>query len=335
MARDAVRQSLVLLKNQSTLPIAAGSRLLVAGEGMDDIGRQSGGWTITWQGTGLTDEQFPGATSIWDGLSAAMTQGGGSAELSPDGSFTQRPDVAVVVFGETPYAEFQGDRATLQLDEALTGPWATMQRLRDQGIPVVAVMITGRPLYVNPALNDADAFVVAWLPGSEGGGIADVLVGDAAGNPRHQFTGRLPTDWPLTARMEDGALFRFGEGLTYASPEAAWTPLPENTNVAAGGDERTWFAAGVPAASWSLHVTDPALPSSQTRITTVPVEVLGGRVDISAVNHVVQEGARRFELSGPGSTTITLGNFEPVDLSRETNADILLLFTMNAADSAG
>ncbi|QZH75698.1 MAG: exo 1,3/1,4-beta-D-glucan glucohydrolase [Erythrobacter sp.] len=332
VAREAVRQSLVLLKNQSTLPIAAGSRLLVAGEGADDIGRQSGGWTITWQGTGLTDEHFPGATSIWDGLSAAMTEGGGSAELSPDGSFTRRPDVAVVVFGETPYAEFQGDRATLQLDEALTGPWQTMQRLREQGIPVVAVMITGRPLYVNPAFNDADAFVVAWLPGSEGGGIADVLVGDAAGNPRHEFTGRLPTDWPMTARMEDGALFRFGDGLSYASPQVAWTPLPENTNVAAGGDERTWFAAGVPAASWSLNVGDPAQPSSQTRITTVPVEVLGGRVDISAVNHVVQEGARRFELSGPGATTITLGTFEPVDLSRETNADILLLFTMNATD---
>ncbi|VVT01283.1 glycoside hydrolase family 3 protein [Erythrobacter sp. EC-HK427] len=333
VARDAVRQSLVLLKNQSTLPIAAGGHLLVTGDGFDDVGRQSGGWTITWQGTGLNNEDhFPGATSLWDGFREAMEAGGGSAEMSADGSFGQRPDVAVVVFGETPYAEFQGDRATLQLDQNLTGPWQTMRDLQAQGIPVVALMITGRPLYVNPALNASDAFVVAWLPGSEGGGVADVLVGDAAGNPRYPFTGRLPTAWPLTARMEYGALFEFGEGLTYETPDTAWTPLPEETGVAAGGDERTWFLAGVPAASWSLHVTDPAQPSSQTRITTVPAEILGGRVEITAVNHVVQEGARQFTLSGDTTTHITVGIQEAVDLSRETNADILLLFTMNVGD---
>ncbi|MBO0749948.1 MAG: glycoside hydrolase family 3 protein, partial [Porphyrobacter sp.] len=171
IARQAVRESLVLLKNQGVLPLKPGGRLLVAGEGADDISRAAGGWTISWQGTGLTNAMFPGGTSLWRGLQQAVSAAGGSAELSPDGSFTRKPDAAVVVFGEKPYAEFQGDRATLALDADLTGPYATMKKLKAQGIPVVAVMITGRPLEVNPALNAADAFVVAWLPGSEGEGL--------------------------------------------------------------------------------------------------------------------------------------------------------------------
>jgi len=151
IARQAVRESLVLLKNDGVLPLKASGRLLVAGEGMDDVSRQSGGWTISWQGTGLNNTMFPGSTTLWQGLKQAMTARGGSAELSPDGSFTHKPDAAVVVFGEKPYAEFQGDRATLALDADLAGPYATMKKLKAAGIPVVAVMITGRPLEVNPA----------------------------------------------------------------------------------------------------------------------------------------------------------------------------------------
>ncbi|MFC3099208.1 glycoside hydrolase family 3 protein [Alteraurantiacibacter palmitatis] len=326
LAREAVRKSLVLLRNDGVLPLAPGGRLLVAGDGADDIARQSGGWTLSWQGTGLTNDLFPGATSIWAGLRDAVTAAGGSAELSPDGSFTQRPDAAVVVFGEEPYAEFQGDRATLALDNALTGPYATMRALREQGIPVVAVMITGRPLYVNEALNTADAFVVAWLPGSEGGGIADVLVGDAGRAPRYDFTGTLPAAWPITADMDDGTLFPLGYGLTYASAPSAWTDLPL-VQVAEAGDSRVWFDAGVPAAAWSLTIADPSQPGSQTRITTVPAEAMEGRARISAVNHVVQEGARRFEIAG-GSAAVSVSNLNPVDITRETNADILLLFTV-------
>ncbi|TIX50980.1 glycoside hydrolase family 3 protein [Alteraurantiacibacter aquimixticola] len=331
LAREAVRKSLVLLRNDGVLPIAPGGRLLVAGDGADDIARQSGGWTLTWQGTGLTNDHFPNGSSIWDGLRDAVEAGGGSAELSEDGSFYQRPDAAVVVFGEQPYAEFQGDRATLALDSALTGPYATMQSLREQGIPVVAVMITGRPLYVNEALNNSDAFVVAWLPGSEGAGVADVLVGDGAGAARHDFTGRLPADWPMTPDMADGALWNFGDGLSYASAPVAWTDLPlvETGNAA---DSRVWFADGVPAAAWSLHIVDPSQPGSQTRITTTPAEALDGRAQITAVNHVVQEGARRFDIAS-GEAAISVSSFEPLDLTRETNADIMLLFTVRVDEA--
>lgn len=331
VARDAVRKSLVLLKNSGVLPLAPGGRLLVAGQGADDIARQSGGWTLTWQGTGVDNSHFPGATSIFRGLSQAVEEAGGSAELSPDGSFTTRPDAAIVVFGETPYAEFQGDRAALVLDPELTTPFETIEKLKAQGIPVVAVMITGRPLYVNPALNDADAFVVAWLPGSEGGGIADVLVGDRQGNPRYDFTGTLPAAWPLATLMSDGTLYDYGYGLSYADPISQWAELPEVDASTLAGDSRLWFSAGSPAARWSLLVAGETT-GDQTRITTVPAEALGGRARVTAENYLVQEGARRFAIDG-GMASVQLRNFEPVDIDRETNADILLLVTMKVWDA--
>ncbi len=331
IAREAVRKSLVLLKNNGVLPIKPGGRLLVAGEGADDIARQSGGWTLTWQGTGIDNGHFPGATSLYAGLRQAVEAGGGSVELSPQGSFEVRPDAAVVVFGEKPYAEFQGDRATLALDAALTGPFATMRSLKERGIPVVAVMITGRPLYVNPALNVADAFVVAWLPGSEGGGVADVIVGDDMGEARHDFAGKLPAAWPRTPDIADGALFDFGYGLTYASGRAEWADLPEIDSAETAVDSRVWFSAGTPAARWSLLLGDGTV-GGQTRITTTPAEALGGRGMVTAENFVVQEGARRFTISS-GEAQISLRNFEALDIDRETNADILLLATIRVWDA--
>lgn len=331
IAREAVRKSLVLLKNQGALPLKPGGRLLVAGEGADDIARQSGGWTLSWQGTGLNNSQFPGATSLFAGLKQAVEAGGGSAQLSPDGSFTAKPDAAVVVFGETPYAEFQGDRATLALDNTLTGPFAIMRKLKAQGIPVVAVMLTGRPLYVNEALNTADAFVVAWLPGSEGGGVADVLVGDRAGRPRFDFTGTLPAAWPRTVSIADGALHDLGFGLSYASPRTAWTALPELDAAELARDSRLWFTAGNPASRWSLLVNGPAEGDS-TRVTTTPADAVGGKVRITAENYLVQEGARRFAIS-EGTVSVVLRNFEAVDIDRETNADMSVLVTMKVWDA--
>ena len=325
VAREAVRKSLVLLKNQGVLPISPGGRLLVAGEGADDIARQSGGWTLSWQGTGVDNSHFPGATSLFAGLKQAVEAGGGTAQLSPDGSYSQKPDAAVVIFGEKPYAEFQGDRATLALDAELTGPYEIMRKLKAQGIPVVAVMLTGRPLYVNPALNSADAFVVAWLPGSEGGGVADVLVGKADGTPRFEFTGKLPAYWPMTPDMADGVAYDFSYGLTYASPRRNWKILPEIDLGEAAGDSRVWFSAGKPAARWSLLV-EGQKTGEQTRVTTVPTEALSGRVRVTAENYLVQEGARRFTITG-GTSSVILRNFDPLNLDRETNADVLLLVT--------
>ncbi len=326
IAREAVRKSLVLLKAQgSVLPIRAGAHVLVAGDGADDIGRQSGGWTITWQGTGVANKDFPGGTSIWRGIEAAVRAGGGQAELAPDGKFTHRPDVAIVVFGETPYAEFQGDLKTLQLRPELRAPYATMQQLKAQGIPVVAVMITGRPLFVNPELNLADAFVVAWLPGSEGGGIADLLVAGSGNKPRYDFTGTLPAAWPATARHDGPTLFARGYGLSRARPGAPWKRLDEDPGVTESDTPGVFLDKGAPTASWSLVVSDGN--GDATRVTTLPAMVLGGRGRVSATDHLVQEGARQFDFTGAGAETVELVTQAPIDVSRETNGDVMLLVT--------
>ena len=329
VAREAVRKSMVLLKNTGVLPLQPGGRILVAGDAANDIARQSGGWTLSWQGTGLENDLFPGATSLWSGIEQAATATGGSAQLSEDGTFTQRPDAAIVIFGETPYAEFQGDIATLQLRPELRGPIATMRRLKEQGIPVVAVMITGRPLFVNEALNTADAFVAAWLPGSEGAGVADMLFAGADGAPAFEFQGLLPTAWPATARHGGATLFPFGYGMRYADGPAAWTPLPEDSGVTDdGGDSGVFFERGVPASSWSLTVSQ-ADGTNALRVTTVPAEALDGRVRIAATDHGVQEGARSFAVDAHAQgAAIELSTFDPIDLSRETNGDMLLLTTV-------
>lgn len=326
LAREAVRKSLVLLKHTGrALPIRPGARVLVAGDGADDIGRQSGGWTLTWQGTGVDNSRFPGATSLWKGIEEAVRASGGSATLSPDGGFTQKPDVAVVVFGETPYAEFQGDLKTLQLRAELTKPYETMRKLKAAGVPVVALMITGRPLFVNPALNLADDFVVAWLPGSEGGGVADLLVQGKAG-PTRDFTGRLPTAWPATARTDGPVLHPFGYGLTLSGGARPWTALSEEPGVNDADAGGIFLDKGAPAAAWSLYVGDGG---EMTRITTLPATA--GRVRITATDHVVQEGARRFDATGP--TVISLTTQAPIDLTRETNGDVALVVTLRR-DSA-
>jgi beta-glucosidase len=329
-AREAVRKSLVLLKNTGVLPLKPGTRILVAGDGADDVARQSGGWTLTWQGTGLTRDKFPGATSLWEGIKAAADASGGKAELAADGRYTHKPDSAVVVFGEKPYAEFQGDIRSLQLSSDLKGPLQTMKALRAQGVPVVAVMLSGRPLFVNAELNAADAFVAAWLPGSEGGGLADVLFAKGGAD----FQGRLPMAWPRSAKAADDALFPFGYGLTMAAGPMPWTPLGEDPGVATENSSGVFLQRGKAAAGWTLTLTDPDNP--RLRVEAVPAQTIGGRIAISAMDKDVQEGARQIMVrAGTAAATIELEALSPVDLSRETNGDMMLVLTLRLGARPG
>jgi beta-glucosidase len=214
LAREAVRKSLVLLKNDGVLPLRSGAHVLVAGTAADSVARQVGGWSLTWQGGGtLGNSNFPGATSIYSGIAAAVAQGGGRAQLSVNGSYAERPDVALVVFGEEPYAEFVGDREDFALrdEEGLS----LLRKYRAEGIPTVAVLLSGRPLWMNREIDAADAFVAAWLPGSEGAGVADVLIGNSNGKPRHNFTGQLGFHWPAECAGQDKTLAPFGAGWSY------------------------------------------------------------------------------------------------------------------------
>ena len=302
VARRSVRQSLVLLKNNdSILPLKAGQNILVSGDGADNIGKQSGGWTITWQGTGNVNTDFPGGTSIFDGLKSAINNIGGHAELSVDGSYTIRPDVAVVVFGEDPYAEFQGDRETLEFQPVHKTSLKLLQKFRAENIPVVSVFLSGRPMWVNPELNASDAFVAAWLPGSEGAGIADVLVADGQNKPQYDFTGSLSFSWPKTPLQDVlnphhlgyDPLFALGYGLTYASADGNLPKLPEVVEGVAKADADSYAVyAGRPQAPWQVWVSDEqstillsgayaALPSNAAVITTTDMTVQEDALNIA------------------------------------------------------
>jgi beta-glucosidase len=228
IARQAVSESLVLLKNRNgLLPLRRDAKVLVAGAGADNLAKQSGGWTISWQGDGNTNKDFPGGTSVFAGIKSIAP----NATLSVEGSYSDKPDVAVVVFGEEPYAEFMGNVKTIDYPGAEE---TLLRKLKGEGIPVVTIFLSGRPLWVNPELNASDAFVAAWLPGTEGGGIADVLFRDAQGNVTRDFRGKLSFSWPrsveqTTLNRNDAnyaALFPYGFGLTYADKDTLGDDLP-------------------------------------------------------------------------------------------------------------
>jgi beta-glucosidase len=212
VARRAVRESLVLLKNdKKTLPLAkTAARIHVAGKNADDIGNQMGGWSITWQGkSGATTT---GGTTILTAIKSAASKAT-SVTFSKDGTGAAGATVGVVVVGETPYAEMRGDREDLGLDKEDKEAIANVKKA---GIPVVVVLLSGRPMIITDVLPEADAFVAAWLPGTEGQGVADVLFGD------YKPTGKLAHTWPrsmaqIPINLGDGKdpLFAFGYGLTY------------------------------------------------------------------------------------------------------------------------
>jgi beta-glucosidase len=213
VARDAVRQSLVLLKNDhQTLPLSKQTgRIHVAGSSADDIGNQCGGWTIKWQGE--SGDVTPGGTTILEAIKKAVPNES-AVTFSEDGSGAEGADVGVVVVGETPYAEGNGDDGDLALSEE---DLQAVHNMKAAGIPVVVIVISGRPLILGDVLDEADALVAAWLPGTEGDGVAEVLFGEYAP------TGKLSITWPRSVDQlpinvgdEDyDPLFPYGYGLTY------------------------------------------------------------------------------------------------------------------------
>ena len=213
VARECVRASLVLLKNEpKTLPISNRSaRIHVAGKSADDIGNQCGGWTISWQGK--SGDVTTGGTTILKAIQQSVSPQT-KVTFSKDGSGASGANVGVVVIGETPYAEMVGDRTDLAVaDEDV----AAVEAVKRAGIPVVVVLLSGRPLIVDKIIDKADALVAAWLPGTEGCGVTDVLFGD------YNFSGKLSFSWPrsmdqIPINAGDAnydPLFKYGYGLRY------------------------------------------------------------------------------------------------------------------------
>jgi beta-glucosidase len=200
LARRAVRESLVLLKNNhDVLPLKRGAKLLVVGKSADSLSNQAGGWSLTWQGTDNGNADFPHAQSILGGLRDA--DGAANVTFSENAQNVDAKDydAIVAVIGETPSAEMMGDIApssTLRFGDRYPGDVALLEKVAKSGKPLVVVFVAGRPLFVNPVLNLSDAFVMAWLPGSEGGGVADLLFAGGKEGRHDNFTGTLPRPWP-------------------------------------------------------------------------------------------------------------------------------------------
>ena len=298
LAREAVAKSQVILKNAGILPLKPGARIEVAGSAADNVPQQAGGWSVTWQGGGdLSAADFPGATSIFSGIADEARASGGEARLAGKGDTAAKPDIAIVVFGEPPYAEFVGDRKDLAFrdEEGL----ALLKAYKARGVPTVAVFLSGRPLWVNRELNAADAFVAAWLPGSEGAGVSDILFGKA------QPTGRLSFSWPASCdgaplNSSEGALFPRGYGLGFAAPRIAQIPFDETCNALTQDAGAAWFASGKLGAKVQAVADNALLPDLRGS---------GNGIVATGVDRKAQEDARRiafgpgarFSLTGPGS----------------------------------
>ncbi len=222
LAQEAVRKSAVLLKNDAAaLPLAPGKRVLVVGDAADSFSQQAGGWSITWQGDENTNADFTTGETLLTGI--RRVYGAQNVVYSPDGAAIGQGhfDAVIAVLGEEPHAEIKGDvRYPALLSQSVRYPAdrVLLDRVSGHGIPVVTVLYSGRTLYATDLMNRSDAFVAAFLPGSEAGSLADLMAARGGAD----FTARLSFAWPNTPCPSGGVkpdeeLFARGFGLSYAS----------------------------------------------------------------------------------------------------------------------
>lgn len=347
LAREAVRKSLVLLKNShNILPLKRNQKVLVAGSAANDLGKQVGGWSLTWQGTENSAADFPYAMS----LQAAVEQTIGKPQLlTPEmlaATPAAKPDVAIVAMGEDPYAEWFGDipdNKTLSYAEMKSSYGEDLKLLRSlkaRGIPTVVLLFSGRPLYVNEELNLSDAFVAAWLPGTEGQGITDVLFRDPQSAVAHDFQGRLSYSWPARkcattinhvpanlanwqrpafeqAPDKANQLFAFGYGLSYRRSASAAAqgedldhlPLDPRTFGCKESDPSKLTAAATPLALFGGKATDEHRLRIGDASNWTGTEVSGNSVtqmkyiSVRPVDYQRQQDAREVTFSGTGKDT--------------------------------
>ena len=322
IARQAVRESMVLLKNNNQiLPIDPTKTVLVVGDGAASISKASGGWTLSWQGTGHTNDKFPNGESILQGIEQVVNNAGGKVIFSEDGDTSIEADVVIAVYGEDPYAEFQGDRENLDF---VPNGFDTnkLTTYKNKGIPVVSVFLSGRPMWANPEINNSDSFIAAWLPGSEGGGVSDILFQT---DPSYDFLGRLSFNWPQSAvviKNNNDPLFKIGYGLSYDSIDYI-DPLSENSGlenneIASTGE---YFTKGEVVPPWVIWLISGEL---EKQIASFPSSV-GGLI-ISKTDHVAQEDALRINWTKSDGDYFRISSVNPNDLTRQSNGAMKLAF---------
>ena len=238
LAREAVRKSLVLLKNDGgVLPLRRDGRILVVGVGADSLPMQAGGWSLTWQGDNTKTSDYPDADTLLSALRKSL--GTDRVDYSVDGGGVdvRRYSAVVMVAAEKPYAEGAGDitfPASIRHSSRYPQDLKALERVSGKGVPVVTLLYSGRPVGANDLINRSDAFIAAWLPGTEGAGLADMLLARPNGDPAFDFSGRLPFDWPAGDCLpkKGGIQFHRSYGLTLAS-RSKLGRLPESRPVMA------------------------------------------------------------------------------------------------------
>ena len=324
VGREAVRKSLVLLKNnEGLLPFNPSSHIAVVGSAANSMAQQTGGWTLSWQGDDNDNEEFETGETIYDGLKSKVEAAGGKISFAPTAAALRgSPDLVIYVFGEKPYAEFKGDMSDLVFEFDDGQALAELKILKKRNLPTAAVFLTGRPLWVNPHINLADSFVVGWLPGTQGAGIADVLAADKAGKPVHDFTGKLSFSWPsdgrgapIDAASNSGVQFPFGFGLNYDSQTNIMASLTEDPGVAApnGAFDGIIMSRGQAQGPFSLFLGD----SSNWKTPARPflMASLGGTLSSRGVDYRAQEDARQLNWSGEGRGLLSIQTQRSADLT--------------------
>jgi len=340
VARQAVRESLVLLKNNnSTLPLNPKQNILITGAGADDIVMQVGGWSLNWQGTGLNNTDFKGATSIYSGIKNVVNSVGGHPIYSEDGSYTIKPNVAVVIFGETPYAEFQGDRENLMLWSNYENSLKALKRYKKEGIKTVSIFLSGRPLWVSQHINASDSFVVAWLPGSEGQGIADVIFSNESGDINFDFTGKLSFSWPRIA-VQDGLnkgeagykpLFELGYGLSYKNNKNL-EQLSEDSGLSVEAHRdllaSVFFKEGQSVSSSRLYIGDNTDMRTKTEGMRF-VSSASNAISVNSIDRYRQEDAKELIWNGAENAFIFIRNYPPQDFSNQVERGDSIVIELN------
>ena len=331
VARQAVRESIVLLKNKNNiLPLSPKANILVAGDGADNISKQTGGWSVNWQGTGNTMADFPGATTLWSGIQDAVVSAGGKITLSVDGSYTDKPDVAIVIFGEDPYAEMQGDIQHQLLKAGDTSDLDLLKKLKSQGIPVVALFVTGRPMWVNRELNASDAFAVIWQPGTEGAGVADVIFKNADDEINYPVKGRLAFSWPKspdqgTVNIGDenyDPLFAYGFGLMYGDTDTLGDDLSEEGIVFEASSQVLELFNRRPMGSYGIILEGKNNDRANLNGNIASVSTL----TVTCVDRDVQEDARRAVWNGEGEGLVAISTLNRQVLSDYYESESSLVF---------
>ena len=308
------------------LPINRSSNVLVLGQAAKEIKYQTGGWSMTWQGNENENSDFPGSTTILAAIENEFEYSQGSVTFSENLEYGElKPDVAILVIAEDPYAEYQGTLQDLVYNSSENHlDW--LVALKEDEIPVVTIFLSGRPLWMNREINLSDAFVAAWLPGTEGGGVSDMIIEN-----EYDFVGSLTFSWPkrsdqATLNYDDeiyDPLFPVGYGLSYKD-DITIDQLEESINLTEESDFNAPILNGWPRNAFQVILgnTDETLEMKSKFVATTDESV-----SAEMINRFVQEDAYRIMFSGNDDSFWKVSSTKPMNWSEEASQSGVL--TMN------